>query len=401
MSDQTARIGERIAVARKQARLTQAAFAPMAHVSLSLLRKVEQGERAATPAMIAACAAALRIEVAQLTGQPYDQEGRQRDPIHALLPELRRALAYWDLPPQLDEPIRPWETLVASTKSAAAMRRAGHHLALAEHLPQLMLETTAGAHAHPGTAAERYYELLVVQLFAAHSVTHKTGYSDLSTVVEDRITWAAERCGDPLMGALAAWSRTTSMLANGAYDIGLKLLNRIQDNELSSGSDAALELSGPLHLRSAILAARAKQADTAREHLAEATRIAGHLGDVDGDGGWHQLSFGPANTAVHDVAVSVELGDAGAAVSRAHTVHLPQDMPKIRAGHHYVDLARAQLWTGDRTGALTSLTTARQLAPQQTRHHPMTREVAGVLVRLHRRSNEPLTQLVSWLGMES
>lgn len=107
MSDQTARIGERIAVARKQARLTQAAFAPMAHVSLSLLRKVEQGERAATPAMIAACAAALRIEVAQLTGQPYDQEGRQRDPIHALLPELRRALAYWDLPPQLDEPIRP------------------------------------------------------------------------------------------------------------------------------------------------------------------------------------------------------------------------------------------------------------------------------------------------------
>ena len=73
-------------------------------------------------------------------------------------------------------------------------------------------------------------------------------------------------------------------------------------------------MSGPLHLRSAILAARAQQADTAREHLAEATQIAEHLGGVDADGGWHQLSFGPANTAVHDVAVSVELGDGGAAV---------------------------------------------------------------------------------------
>jgi hypothetical protein len=103
---------------------------------------------------------------------------------------------------------------------------------------------------------------------------------------------------------------------------------------------------------------------------------------------------------VHDVAVSVELGDGGAAVSRARTLQLPADMPKIRAGHHFVDLARAQLWIGDRDGALDSLTTARQLAPQQTRHHPMTREVAGVLVRLHRRSNEPLTRLVGWLGVE-
>ena len=400
MSDQSLGIGDRIAAARKGAGLSQVDFAPRAHVSLSLLRKVEQGNRAATPAMVAACASALNIEVGQLTGQPYDQEGRQRDPVHGLLPELRRALAYWDLPPNLDGPSRSWEALAADTQHAATMRRGAQHITLAEALPPLLLETTAAAHANPGTAAERYYELLVIQLFAAHSVTNKTGYSDLSTVVEDRITWAAERCGDPLMGALAAWARTTSMLTAGAYDIGLRLLDRVQDDLLGSGSAGALAMAGPLHLRSAILAARAQQSDTARDHLAEATRIAGHLGNSDVDGGWHQLSFGPSNTAVHDVAVSVELGDGGAAVSRARTLQLPADMPKIRAGHHFVDLARAQLWIGDRDGALDSLTTARQLAPQQTRHHPMTREVAGVLVRLHRRSNEPLTRLVGWLGVE-
>lgn len=400
MNDQNLGIGDRIAAARKHAGLSQAAFAPKAHVSLSLLRKVEQGQRAATPAMIAACAAALNIDVDQLTGQPYDQEGRQRDPIHALLPELRRALSYWDLPPHLDAPARDWESLVAATEQVATMRRAGQHTALAEALPPLLLETTAAAHDTVGTASERYFELLVIQLFAAHSVTHKTGYTDLSTVVEDRITWAAERCGDALMGALAAWARTTSMLSAGAYDIGLRLLDRVQDDYLSSGRDDALAMSGPLHLRSAILAARAQHADTARDHLAEATRIAHHLGEVDVDGGWHQLSFGPANTAVHDVAVSVELGDGGTAVTRAKELTLPPDMPRIRAGHHFVDLARAQLWVGDRDGALDSLTAARHLAPQQTRHHPMTREVAGVLVRLHRRGNEPLTRLAGWLGLE-
>jgi transcriptional regulator with XRE-family HTH domain len=400
MSDQSLGIGDRIAAARKHASLSQVDFAPRAHVSLSLLRKVEQGQRAATPAMVAACASALNIEVGQLTGQPYDQDGRQRDPVHALLPELRRALAYWDLSPNVDVPPRSWEALAADTQNAATMRRAAQHTSLAEVLPPLLLETTAAAHANPGTAAERYYELLVIQLFAAHSVTNKTGYSDLSTVVEDRITWAAERCGDPLMGALAAWARTTSMLTAGAYDIGQRLLDRVQDDHLGGGSAAALAMAGPLHLRSAILAARAQQSDIARDHLAEATHIAAHLGNSDVDGGWHQLSFGPSNTAVHDVAVSVELGDGGAAVSRARTLQLPADMPKIRAGHHFVDLARAQLWIGDRDGALDSLTTARQLAPQQTRHHPMTREVAGVLVRLHRRSNEPLTRLVGWLGVE-
>jgi hypothetical protein len=43
---------------------------------------------------------------------------------------------------------------------------------------------------------------------------------------------------------------------------------------------------------------------------------------------------------------------------------------------------------------------ATRLAPQQTRHHLTTREVVQMLVHLHRRSNEPLTQMVDWIGGE-
>jgi hypothetical protein len=234
------------------------------------------------------------------------------------------------------------------------------------------METTAAAHANDGPARERLFELLTILLFAAHSVTYKTGYEDLSAVVEDRLTWAASHSSEPLMGALAAWARTTSMLHAGAYDIGQRLLDRVQieiDPGVRREATDTLRICGPLHLRSAILAARSGDTDTAVSHIGEARRIAEHLGD-ESDGGWHQLSFGPSNVGIHEVAVAVELGDGPRALAQAQMIRLPASLPRIRAGHHYVDLSRAQLWAGHHEGALQSLFTARKLAPQQTATTP-------------------------------
>lgn len=403
MDESAAGIGARIADARKARGLTQQALATRVPVSLSLLRKVEQGSRDATPALVAAVAKVLGVSVSTLTGQPYDQHGRHRDRIHQQIPALRHALTYWDLPPELETAPRPWAEMIDNAKTVSRLRRAADHIALTQLLPGLLMEATASVHAATGRERERYYELLTVLLFAAHSVTYKTGYEDLSAVVEDRISWAAAHSGDPLMAGLAAWARTTSMLNAGAYDIGQRLLDRVQDEirpPTPDTAEAALRIRGPLHLRSAILAARAGQADAARSHLTDARSITDHLHGVDHDGGWYQLSFGPSNVGIHEVAAEVELGDGRAAVARAANLRLSTELPRIRLGHHYVDLSRAQLWAGDRDGALRSLDTARRLAPQQTRHLPTTREVVRILVRAHRRSNETLTRFVGWLGGE-
>jgi transcriptional regulator with XRE-family HTH domain len=318
--DETHSIGRRIADARKARGLTQEALAQRSAVSASLLRKVEQGSRDATPAITAAVAKALGVDVTSLTGQPYDQHGRHRDRVHTHVPALRRALTYWDLPPELPTPPRSWHHLKADAEAVARMRQAAQHTALAERLPGLLMETTAAAHGSDGPGRERLFELLTILLFAAHSVTYKTGYEDLSAVVEDRLTWAASHSSDPLMGALAAWARTTSMLHTGSYDIGLRLLDRVQ-TEIDPGgrkdAGTTLRVAGPLHLRSAILAARGGDAATAGQHLAEARTIAEHLG-ADHDGGWHQLSFGPSNVAIHQVAAAVELGDGVSAHGIPH-----------------------------------------------------------------------------------
>jgi len=395
-------IGGRIADARKSRGLTQLALADRLHVSLSLLRKVEQGSRDATPAFVAAAARILGVDVTALTGQPYDQTGRRPDRIHSLIPKLRRALTYWDLAP--DPPsVRALPHLRAEAERAAELRRTGQHVALADMLPGVLIETTAAVHQACGHDRDKLFEVLTVLLFAAHSVTYKTGYEDLSSVVEDRISWAAERSGDPLMIALAAWARTTSMLQTGSYDIGRRLLDRIQ-GELRvrghEGREAALWVSAPLHLRSAMLCARGGDAQTSMTHLAEARTIARHLGECDYDGGWHQLSFGPSNVGIHEVAAHIELNDAAGAVARADALRLPKDLPPIRAAQHYVDLSRAQLWIGRTQAALQSLYAARQLAPQQTRHMPTTREVVRMLVRAQHRNNEPLARLVGWIGTD-
>lgn len=85
-NDEDLGTGERIAETRKLRRMSQEDLAARIDFSLSMVRKVEQGKRDATPAFTAAAAKALNIDVTTLTGQPYDQHGRGRDRIHAAMP---------------------------------------------------------------------------------------------------------------------------------------------------------------------------------------------------------------------------------------------------------------------------------------------------------------------------
>jgi transcriptional regulator with XRE-family HTH domain len=64
-------VGQRVAVERKIAGLSQAQLASRAVYSLSMVKAVEQGREVASPGFIAAVAKALGVEPEQLTGAPY------------------------------------------------------------------------------------------------------------------------------------------------------------------------------------------------------------------------------------------------------------------------------------------------------------------------------------------
>jgi hypothetical protein len=102
---------------------------------------------------------------------------------------------------------------------------------------------------------------------------------------------------------------------------------------------------------------------------------------------------------IHEVAVAVELGDGGEAIRRAEGFQMPAGMSAERSSHHYIDLARAYLWQGDRSQALDCLQLARKLAPQQTRYHPMVRDTLQALARTERRSTRTLRGFAAWVGL--
>ena len=397
-------IGPRIARVRRARGVTQIALAHDAGVSVSLLRKMEQGSRIASQPVVVALARALHVDISTLTGQPYDREGTHPDRIHAAVPDLRRALAYWNLPTELEVVQRSPEQLARDAAEIATLYQLDRNFEVAQRLPALLMEAFAALHGAEGEQREVLFDALMGMFYAAHAVTYQSGYEDLSAIVEDRISWVAAQSGDPVMRAFASWVCTTSLMRLGAYDAGLRILDRSLD-DVDPGahqSAGALRMVGSLHLRSAILAARANRADEAAAHVAEARQAASHTG-ADTDNDWRNLAFGHTNVAIHAVAAAVESGDGPSALTLADDVRFSGDVLHrlpIRVGHHHMDVARAQLWQGRTDAALVSLEKAKKLAPQQTRRHPTTREVTRMLVRSGRRANEPLARFATWLGTD-
>ncbi|GAB3651869.1 hypothetical protein GCM10027589_08980 [Actinocorallia lasiicapitis] len=382
------RIGQRIATLRKLRRITQRGLALQANVSLSLLQKVEVGQRAATPVLVAAVAPALRVSVRELYGQSFIDGG---DRVHEAIPRLHGSLARYDIPVENDDDVRTLQELASATAEVNQLRQQGNYTALGSKVPKLLDELAAHFHRLDGEERAQVAHLLALAYFAAHSLSYKLGHDQLATLAEDRMVWAAKASGDPALMATANWTRCTTLMSTRAYRAGLKLLGdaRADLEPLLDRRDRdRLSVYGGLHLREGIMSARSGDRSAAWAHINEADELVRRGASDSNDR--YQLTCGPVNTKIVAVAVAVELGDAEEAIRRAEGLRIPSSFTPVRASHHYIDLARAFLWKGDRRRTLEALLQAEQFAPQQTRHHPMTHETLGVLVHLERRCSDGL-----------
>ncbi|TDC81862.1 helix-turn-helix transcriptional regulator [Actinomadura sp. 7K507] len=384
-------IGDRIAAHRTARRLTQRQLASSAHVSLSLLRKVEQGDRPVTDRTLAALAEALETEPDVLVGQRRPTDSR----VHTALPNLRTAIDAYDLPE--DGPVRPLAELERATGAATRRRLSSQYTRLAESLPDLLGELTRYRHSEDVEHQARAARLLVSAYRAADAVAYKYGYYDLSARLVELMRASAEVVEDPALLATAAYVRTEVFFASHNLTPGLRLLERALDNAPPPNSPGLRAAVGALHMRAAVVAARlTEDIVTADEHFEHARRLAESVPE----GVYNGTAFGPVSLHVHEVALAVERGDAARAAQvtrRGAELSVPLErVPEERRSHYYIDVARAQLWLGRREEAFRALQAARRIAPQHTREHPFVRDVLVRLLRLHASPPHALVAFAEW-----
>ncbi|MEV3995826.1 helix-turn-helix domain-containing protein [Streptomyces halstedii] len=406
----THHIGGRIRELRKVRQFSVRQLADRVAISVSLLEKVESGRRTPSPGLVAQLARALSVGPDRITGQPYINGAESEDQVQAVIPELRRILLTYDNPDDLVTSPRPLAVLAAEMDHVAQMRQDGQYVPMGPLLPGLLAELTHVALTARGEDRQRAYWWLARGYRATNSLAHKLGYHDLSLTAVERVHWAADRSGDPLMQVTAAYLKAGAMIRMGAFTSGRRLLEGLVEEvgrlaPEASLSEEQLAVQGAVLLKLAILEARDGRVERAAERLTEARVAAGMLRQ---DTTHYEMSFGPTNVRIHEVAAMIDAGDTEQAVARLREWgveqdrtewELPNGIAAERASHHHIDVAAARLAEGDRAGAFADLAVARGISPIHTRFHPTTRHTAAALVRLDRHADDSIAGFARWAGV--
>ncbi|MGW6333134.1 helix-turn-helix domain-containing protein [Nocardia rhamnosiphila] len=297
------------------------------------------------------------------------QPPKEADIISAHIPRLRRALDSYDSP--ADGPTRSIEQLRPIVFSVVDKRLRSDYAELAREVPALLSElhrAIAGCRESQRPAVAR----LLFQVYrAADAIAEKHGYSDLSARIIGLLGSVAAETGDELVQASGSYVRGEIFFSSGDLTTGRIMLERAAERIQAKDSDPAAATYGALHMRAAVMAARAGHAALATEHIDEAQQVAVHVNE-----GIHLgTAFGAASVRIHRLSLAVELGDFGAALRYATGWQPPTNLPAERRSHFYIDLGRAY-YAADRTAhALDALHTARCIAPEHIRAHPHVREM--------------------------
>jgi hypothetical protein len=152
---------------------------------------------------------------------------------------------------------------------------------------------------------------------------------------------------------------------------------------------------GALTLQRAIIAARTGAARSAYEHIERARGMAARLGGGRND---YNTEFGPANVELFEIAVAVELGDAGRALRTAEEVDASALSPE-RSARMLLDVARAHAQRRQVTEAIAALRQADELTPEQLGGHYLARQIVSDLLTMENPPSEELRALSVRLGV--
>ena len=111
----------------------------------------------------------------------------------------------------------------------------------------------------------------------------------------------------------------------------------------------------------------------------------------------YNTEFGPANVALHEIAVAVELGDAGRALRTAAAVDTTGLSPERRA-RMLIDVARAHAQRRQVQEAIAALRQAEDITPEQVWTHDLVRQIVSDLLTMQDSPSRELRDLAARLS---
>jgi transcriptional regulator with XRE-family HTH domain len=376
-------LGRKIAAERRRRGLSQPELARMIDRSVAWVSQVERGVRKVDRmSVLETVAAALDVPLAELAAEAPVVAAVTEEPpgagglrlvlsgAHAL-----RAMLNGRRVPAIG-------TLRTKARKAWDLTHAGRYTDLTDLLSSLVPDLETAARAVPDSQRAEVFELMASTYQACSAALAKLGEPEAAWIAADRAMAAAERADNPMLVAAGAFRLVFVFLTARHYDQAEETA-RTAAGALwpvaNDGNPQAMSLWGSLTLQRAVIAARMNDPDTAYDQLERASEMAGRLGEGHNE---YNTEFGPANVRLYEIAVAVELGDAGRALRAAATVDT-SGLSAERQARMLVDVARAHAQRRQVHAAVTALRKAEAITPEQIRGHDLVRQLVSDLLTMH------------------
>jgi hypothetical protein len=268
---------------------------------------------------------------------------------------------------------------------------------LAAVLAELLPGLEAAVRTVPAAEQPDVYELMAVAYQSCAAALARLGEPDAAWVAADRAMAAAEQAGNLLLVAASAHRLASVFLAAQRCAMADELARTTIEaltGLVALGDPEAVALCGGLALLRASVAAKAGRQDTAYDQLARARHLAARLGQ---QAAGSVPEFSREYVALYDIAVSVNLGDAGHALRVAATLD-PAGLSPVRRAQMLVNVARAHALRGQLDPAARALLQAEAAGPGYLRDSDRVRELIAALLKLCDPPPAALTDLAARLA---
>ncbi|WP_433172232.1 helix-turn-helix domain-containing protein [Actinoallomurus sp. CA-150999] len=391
-------LGRKIADHRRRRGLSQPELARLIGRSVAWVSQVERGVRKVDRmSVLEIVAEALDIPLSELAAEAPVVAAVSDEPPEAT--DLRLVLSgAHALRAMLTKPVTPdLSALGGEVDKAWELTHAGRYTELTDLLRDLVPQLETAARTVPEAQRAEPFELLATAYHACSAALAKLGEPEAAWIAADRAMTAAERAGDPLLVAAGAFRLGFVFLSAKHYDQAEETARTAADALWPMADEErpeAMSLWGGLTLQRAVTASRANDGEAAYTHLERAQAMAERLGEGRND---YNTEFGPANVALHEIAVAVELGDAGRALRTADQVDT-SGLSAERRGRMLIDVARAHAQRRQIDEAVAVLRQAEDITPEQIRAHPLVRQLVSDLMTMQNPPSPELRELAQRTG---